>query len=86
MALVIAGLRECWPVVGWRILDSRYFGVAQRRRRVFFVCGPTEAGVAQVLALTEGGAGDLAAGREAGADVARFLATGTNAARWDWRV
>ena len=67
MALVIAGLRECWPVVGWRILDSRYFGVAQRRRRVFFVCGPTEAGVAEVLALTEGGAGDLEAGGEAGA-------------------
>lgn len=66
MALVIAGLRECWPVVGWRILDSRYFGVAQRRRRVFFVCGPTEAGVAQVLALTEGGAGDPEAGGEAG--------------------
>lgn len=24
--------------VVWRILDSQYFGVAQRRRRVFFVC------------------------------------------------
>ncbi len=67
MWTVLQGLRECWPAVGYRILDSRYFGVAQRRRRVFFVCGPTEAGVAEVLALTEGGAGDLEAGGEAGA-------------------
>lgn len=67
MWAVLQGLRECWPAVGYRILDSRYFGVAQRRRRVFFVCGPTEAGVAQVLALFEGGSGDSQAGGEAGA-------------------
>lgn len=82
MALVIKGLRECWPVVGWRILDSRYFGVAQRRRRVFFVCGPTEAGVAQVLALGEGGAGDLAAGGEAGADIAHAVAAGAGGSKF----
>lgn len=64
---VLAALAECWPAVGWRTLDSRFFNVAQRRERVFFVCGPTEAGVAQVLALTEGGAGDPEAGGEAGA-------------------
>lgn len=66
MWTVLQGLRECWPTVGYRILDSRYFGVAQRRRRVFFVCGPTEAGVAQVLALFAGGEGDPQAGGEAG--------------------
>src|SRR5574341_458324 len=32
---VLQGLRECWPVVGWRVLDSQHFGVPQRRRRVF---------------------------------------------------
>jgi DNA (cytosine-5)-methyltransferase 1 len=82
MALVIAGLRECWPVVGWRILDSRYFGVAQRRRRVFFVCGPTEAGVAKVLALTEGGAGDPEAGGEAGAHVAHAISAGAGGSKF----
>ena len=74
---VLEALREGWPVVGYRILDSRYFGVPQRRRRVFFVCGPTEAGVAQVLFEPEGGAGHPAAGQEAGADVAHALAVGT---------
>jgi len=75
--LVLRGLRECWPAVGWRVLDSRHFGVAQRRRRVFLVCGPTEAGVAEVLALTQGGAGDLEAGGEAGARAAAGAVFGT---------
>jgi len=77
MSSVLTGLRECWPVVGYRILDSRYFGVAQRRRRVFFVCGPTEEGVASVLFEPEGGSGHQAAGREAGERVARAVACGS---------
>jgi DNA (cytosine-5)-methyltransferase 1 len=68
--LVLQGLRECWPAVGWRVLDSQHFGVAQRRRRVFLVCGPTEASVAEILALAEGGARDSPTGREAWAGVA----------------
>jgi DNA (cytosine-5)-methyltransferase 1 len=75
--LVLRGLRECWPAVGWRVLDSRHFGVAQRRRRVFIVCGPTEAGVAEVLALAQGGEGDLEAGGEAGARAAAGVVFGT---------
>jgi DNA (cytosine-5)-methyltransferase 1 len=75
--LVLRGLRECWPAVGWRVLDSRHFGVAQRRRRVFLVCGPTEAGVAEVLALAAGGAGDSEAGGEAGARAAAGAVFGT---------
>lgn len=71
-------------MVGWRIVDSQHFGVPQRRRRVFVVCGPTEAGVAKVLALTEGCGGDRAAGREAGAGAADPAAYSTSGAGW-WR-
>ena len=73
MATVLEGLRQCWPVVGYRVLDSRYWGVAQRRRRVFFVCGPTEASVEQVLFEHEGGGGDFEEGDEAGPHIAASL-------------
>jgi len=72
-AVVLTGLRQCWPVVGYRILDSQHFGVPQRRRRCFFVCGPTEAGVRAVLFEPEGGEGNPAAGGEAGEEVAATL-------------
>lgn len=78
MWTVLQGLRECWPAVGWRILDSQHFGVAQRRRRVFFVCGPTEACVASVLFESESGTGDSAKGGEAGAGVAGSLTSGSH--------
>lgn len=73
MASVLDGLRHFWPVVGYRVLDSRYFGVAQRRRRVFFACGPTEAGVEQILFEPDGGVGDSATGGEAETHVAASL-------------
>lgn len=37
-AAVLAAFRECGArEFGWRVLDAQYFGVAQRRRRVFLV-------------------------------------------------
>lgn len=36
-ALALRTLDECGYVGGWRVLDSRYFGLAQRRERVFLV-------------------------------------------------
>jgi DNA (cytosine-5)-methyltransferase 1 len=48
----------------WRVLDARYFGVPQRRRRVVIVgrLGDTGAASAQVLLEPEGVPGDPAAG------------------------
>jgi len=37
MAAVVSEMGECGYGVAWRVLDSRYFGVPQRRRRIFFV-------------------------------------------------
>lgn len=36
---LLEGVAELWPDGGaaWRVLDAQFFGVAQRRRRVFFV-------------------------------------------------
>ena len=73
MATVLEGLRQCWPVVGYAVLDSQYFGVPQRRRRVFFVCGPTIERVEQILVESESGRGDFAAGDEARPDLAASL-------------
>lgn len=49
-ALADIGARD----IAWRVLDSRFFGVAQRRRRVFLVADFGGERADQVLALTEG--------------------------------
>ena len=60
-----------------RTLDARYFGVPQRRRRLFgvFVRGDSTAGrAAQILAVAEGRSRNPPQSREAGQDVAYALA------------
>lgn len=60
--------------VGYRVLDAQFFGVAQRRRRVFLVAVPSEviassgerACPSEILALRESVSGDTPAGWEEG--------------------
>ncbi len=59
-AMVDIGARD----VAWRVLDSRFAGVAQRRRRVFLVADFGGERAAEVLALTEGVRGNPAKSRK----------------------
>jgi DNA (cytosine-5)-methyltransferase 1 len=62
MATVIEALVERGYRVGWRVLDAQYFGVPQRRRRVFIVGCHRDSGKSpeEILAIQEGRAGYLA--------------------------
>ena len=77
MGTVIGALADIGYCVCWRVLDARFFGVAQRRRRVFLICHPDPHRAASVLFESEGGAGNSQASGEAGADVAYRLDGGT---------
>ena len=60
MGVVIRALTDRGYGVSWRVLDAQYFGVAQRRRRVFIVgcAGDNGAASSEILALSESLRGD----------------------------
>ena len=66
--------------VAWRILDAQYFGVAQRRRRVFVIASArADFDPAAVLFEFEGVRRDTAPSRETGQEVAgTFMACATS--------
>ena len=69
--------------VAWCVLDARWFGVPQRRRRVFILaCRPGAGDPGAVLALSEGGGGHPAPGGTARADVAGALGGSSAGAGW----
>lgn len=49
--------------IAWRVLDAQFFGVPQRRRRVFLVAGAGAVGTAEILFERQGGAGDFKPGK-----------------------
>ena len=60
--ILLATLAEIGYGCAWRVVDARYFGVPQRRRRVFIVGCLGDDGERAVRALGAGGEGNLAAG------------------------
>jgi len=84
-AIILQGLVECGYGVAWRILDAQYFGLAQRRRRVFVVASLGSGCAAQVLFKREGGARDTPPSREEGEKVAICLAPGSRPSGFNGR-
>ena len=71
--LVLAALEHLGYRYAWRVLDARYFGVAQRRRRLFIV-GHLDGEHPPTLFLEpEGGEGNTEKGGQKGEDVAYAL-------------
>ena len=67
LARCIRELLDCGACeTGWRLLDSQYFGVAQRRKRVFIVSDFGGESVDEILAITESLPGYPAPSREEG--------------------
>jgi len=70
---VLAALDELGYGVSWRVLDAQFFGVPQRRRRVFIVGHLGSSCPAEVLFEPEGVPGDSPKGREARAGITQSL-------------
>lgn len=65
--------------IAWRVLDAQYFGLAQRRRRVFVVASARDGfDPAEVLFEREGVRRDTAPSRESREDVAGTLSARTS--------
>jgi site-specific DNA-cytosine methylase len=70
--------------VAWRVLDSQFFGVAQRRRRVFVVASAGDGfRPEEVLFEREGVRRDSAPSREAGKGVTSDVGSGSKVGHWD---
>jgi|694.fasta_scaffold17070_13 DNA (cytosine-5)-methyltransferase 1 len=67
-AAVLREVGEGWGCeeVAWRILDSQFFGVAQRRKRCFVVASSEVGCSEEILALPESLCGDNCEGRAEG--------------------
>lgn len=73
MAVVIEALVERGYSIAWRVLDAQYFGVPQRRRRIFIVgcLGDSGRTPEEILAISEGRAGYLAQSIAKGKDATK---------------
>jgi DNA (cytosine-5)-methyltransferase 1 len=76
LGAIIGSLDDLGYMGEWRVLDSQFFGVPQRRRRVFLVGHLGGGGGPAVLLEPESGARGAAKGREARKAVAALTSSG----------
>ena len=78
MATVVQALVERGYRIGWRVLDAQFFGVPQRRRRVFIVgsLGNTGRSPEEILAIGEGRARYFETSEQKGKDIAGTTSDG----------
>jgi len=67
-AVLIALAESGYSNIEWRVLDSQFFGVPQRRKRVFIVASVGTQPFRQILSLCESSAGDSKASEQTGQD------------------
>jgi len=75
-AVVLQGLGKSGYRYAYRVFDAQYFGVAQRRRRVFIVASLGNGSCAEILFEREGLSGDIEQGKEKEQEVAKSVTTG----------
>jgi DNA (cytosine-5)-methyltransferase 1 len=81
--VVISAMADAgYSHIEWRVLDSQFFGVPQRRRRVFIVGCSADIGRRQVLTESEGLRWNPPQGRATGQDIAGTLGAGTPSGGW----
>jgi len=69
-AIILQWLAERGYCVAWRILDAQYFGIPQRRRRVFVVASFGNGRAAEILFEPESLSGNTPPSRETGQGIA----------------
>lgn len=69
-------LEDCGYALAWRVLDAQFFGIAQRRRRVFFVGHARAECAAAVLFEPKSLLGNSATSRKAREELAAAAQTG----------
>lgn len=74
--VVLGAMADLGYSVGWRVLDAQYFGVPQRRKRVFIVGRrSTSDGLAEVLFKSEGLRRNPSSSEQTRQDLAGFTAS-----------
>ena len=82
-AAILCGLVELRYGVAWRILDAQYFGVPQRRRRVFIVGHLGDGRAAEVLFESEGMSRDSQARRAPRTAITGALSAGAHSGSYN---